>query len=289
MQRVLVVLAFLVIVALLGVDVYVRVKPPKWASAPTPCPRPSPCAEITPTATPVPVDAAAALTPRPGAAGEIIVQSPARPRVEPTARPVAVAAATAAPTAGGAATVKPTAAPTPRKPKPRPAKPSPTPPPARPDGSVSADAARRGFVTGETSFASGETQVATKETAGGEVPAGFDPGGVAVKAAPKVAARVEFDVQPKRLKPGDPYVVKVYLRNDGKKAIKIRELRVASALNGVRSESALTPKMKEVPAQQVALLAEVPSVWKADVKAWSMEVSIRSGHGDIYTNTVRWH
>jgi hypothetical protein len=153
---------------------------------------------------------------------------------------------------------------------------------------VSADAARRGFVTGETSFASGETQVATKETASGEVPAGFDPGGVAVKAAPKVAARVEFDVQPKRLKPGDPYVVKVYLRNDGKKTIKIRELRVASALNGVRSESALTPKMKEIPAQQVALLAEVPSVWKADVKAWSMEVSIRSGHGDIYTNTVRW-
>jgi len=287
MRRVLVVLAFLVIVALLGVDVYVRVKPPKWASAPTPCPRPSPCAEITPTATPVPVDAAAALTPRPGA-GEIIVQSPARARVEPPARPVAVAAATAAPTAVGVATVKPSAAPTARKPKPRAAKPSPTPPPARPDGSVSADAARRGFVTGETSFASGETQVATKETAGGEVPAGFDPGGVAVKAAPKVAARVEFDVQPKRLRPGDPYVVKVYLRNDGKKTSKIRELRVASALNGVRSESALTPKMKEIPAQQVALLAEVPSVWKADVKAWSMEVSVRSGHGDIYTNTVRW-
>jgi hypothetical protein len=284
-MRVLVVFAFLVIVALLSVDIYVRVKPPKWASAPTPCPSPAPVATntATPTASPWPTAVGAeGPAPRAGAtAGEIVVQSPVRP--EPTARPVAVAAVAPAP---GAASPGPPKVPAgPRKPKVRPVPSSAPTPKADAATDVSS---RKGFVAGDTTFATGETRVTTKETGSAEVPAGFDPGGVAVKAAPKIAARLEFDIQPKRLKSGDPYVVKVYLRNDGKKAIKVRELRVASALNGARSESALTPRLKEVPPQQVALLAEVPSVWKGDVKSWSMEVFVRSGHGDVYSNTVTW-
>ena len=40
--------------------------------------------------------------------------------------------------------------------------------------------------------------------------------------------------------------MRIYLRNEGKKSLKIKELRVGSSLNGVRSEGTLTPKMKEI-------------------------------------------
>jgi hypothetical protein len=150
-------------------------------------------------------------------------------------------------------------------------------------------AARHTFVTGETLVvASGETKVEGKKGASPIMPPGFDGGGGAARVAPKVAADIEFEVVPARVKPGDPYAVKVYLRNRGKKSIKIREMRIASSSNGARSEATVTPKMAEVPPELMALLTEVPSIWKAGVSGWSMEVAVRSNHGDVYKNNVTW-
>ena len=147
-------------------------------------------------------------------------------------------------------------------------------------------AARHTFVTGETLVvASGETKVDGKK---GVMPLGFDGGGANAGVAPKVAADIEFEVVPARVKPGDPYAVKVYLRNRGKKSIKIREMRIASSSNGARSEATVTPKMAEVPPELMALLTEVPSIWKSGVSGWSMEVAVRSNHGDVYKNHVTW-
>jgi hypothetical protein len=161
-----------------------------------------------------------------------------------------------------------------------PARKRPTAPTAAPGAAASA-VPDRGFTPGRTVIegASGPQP---------EVPPGFDAGGVDVKRLPKVAAQVEFEVQPARVKAGDPYVVKIYLRNEGKKTIKIKELRVAALWNGTRSESTLTPRLKEVPAQRQGLLAEVPSIWKADVRTWSMDVAVRSGHGEVYRNSIAW-
>jgi hypothetical protein len=272
MKRVLVGIAALILFALLAVDIYLRLQPPRFAPAPTPSPAPSaspaptatpadtPLASVTPTAAPVPVEEV------------MVVPTPA---VVADAKPPA-------PVPGAGAAPKPTRAAT-RKPpiRPRPAPPAVT----RPDA---APAARRTFVSGETIFATGPTGAEASLSSGSDVPRGFDPGGVAVKAAPKVPAFIEFDVSPTTLKPGDPYTVRIFVRNQGKKVIKIRELRVASTLNGVRSESAVTPKIKDVPPELSALVAEVPSVWRPDVRDWTLEVALRSAHGDVYKNTVAW-
>ena len=270
MKRVLVGIAALILFALLAVDIYLRVQPPRFVPAPTPSPAPSaspaptatpadtPLASVTPTAVPVPVE-------------------------EVTVAPTpAVVADTKPPVPAPGAAPKPTRAAT-RKPpvRPRPAPPAVSKPDAAPP-------ARRGFVSGETTFATGPTGAETSSGAASDVPRGFDPGGVAVKAAPKVPAFIEFDVSPTTLKPGDPYTVRIFVRNQGKKVIKIRELRVASTLNGVRSESAVTPKIKDVPPELSALVAEVPSVWRPDVRDWTLEVALRSAHGDVYKNTVSW-
>jgi hypothetical protein len=308
MQRALVVLAFLVLVALLSVDIYVRVQPPRWASVPVGAP-PTPRAAYTTTAAPtaVPTVSATPASASPAAAGagspsataapstaaptarvSVVEDSGApapRPRVQPPARP-----APAVTTADAAA--KPPVVPSPKKPKPT-RKPTPSGGGSEAATSGAAGTAPdRSFKSGQTTFelTTGETQVESAKSGPlPDVPAGFDPGGVAVHAAPKIPAKVEFEIQPKRLKAGEAYVVRVYLRNQGKKSIKVRELRVSSSLNGARSEAPLTPKMKEVPPQLSALLAEIPSVWPmGDVKAWSMEVAVRSGHGDVYKNSVSW-
>jgi hypothetical protein len=263
MKRVLVVLAGVVLFAMLAVDIYLRLQPSRGSVA-VATPRPSPSPSLSPSPSPSLSPTPATPAPATGTATPVIqvdeskpdavVPATPRPRTRPRGPRKPAARATAVPA-------------------------------GRPEAERKAE---RSFVPGETTFQTGSASAESGSESLPDTPAGFDPGGVTAKAAPKVPALLEFDVQPKRVAPGQPYAVRIYLRNHGKKAIKIRELRLASTLNGSRSESTLTPKLKEVPAQMSALLAEVSSVWTEGVGGWSMEVTIRSGHGDVYRNTVSW-
>jgi hypothetical protein len=251
----------MVFLALVGTDIYLHFHPQK------PVPGPSPATTAPP------------LTP---------AASLAAPTVVPTSEPtVAVTESTAAPPAApvvadAATAPAPAAKPGVHK---KPAAPPATAPPSTPKPATAAPAEHP--VSART-FILGETSVEAASGAMPGVPAGFDPGGVDAKAAPRIPARVDLQVEPKMLRGGDPYVLKIYVRNDGKKTIKVRDVRVGSSFNGVRAESTLTPRQKEVPASQVALVAEVSSTWRADVKTWAMDVAVRSGHGEVYKNSVVW-
>jgi hypothetical protein len=301
MKRVLVVMAGLVLVALLSVDIYLRLQPSRNVPAPTPAP-PSPSPTMMAAPTPV---ATAAAEPTPSPTPEVaVVEVPVapaapdgtKPRPRPGRPPARRTPRPAIPPTASAATLLAEAdramaakdysraaqlyeqvlALEPANPRAASGR-------ALAAGELSS---RRTFVAGETTFATGDGS--PDSASAGAVPRGFDPGGVAVRTAPKIPASIEFDVTPKKLKAGDPYTVRIYVRNQGKKPIKIRELRVASTLNGTRSEAAITPRLKDVPPELSALVAEIPSVWKADVKAWTMEVAVRSAHGDLYKNAVSW-
>jgi len=263
MKRALVVLGLLVLATLLAADIYLRMVAPQPAA---PAKTETPAAA---TAPPAETTVAAAT------AAPVVVEEEVA-----VATPVAVADAGAAGSSSAAA-----------------------PPPAKGKGSTGGRKGSRGITGAAPSGGVAAPPVAPGisrafvpsgtdiEGPSGPYPKmvpGFDPGGVDVAKAPKVAAAVEFDVQPARVGPGDPYQVKVYLRNQGKKSIRIKELRVGSSLNGVRSEAQVTPRIKEVPPQQVALIAEAPSVWKKDVTAWALDVTVKSGHGEVYKNSVVW-
>lgn len=117
---------------------------------------------------------------------------------------------------------------------------------------------------------------------------GFEPAAVTVKRAPRSEGSIEFEVTPSQLSAGQPYVVKIYLRNHGEKPIQVKSLTIASELNGHSSRSSLSPRSTQVAPSLVGLLAELPGVWKGDVSSWSLEADVLTSAGDTYSNRVAW-
>jgi hypothetical protein len=116
----------------------------------------------------------------------------------------------------------------------------------------------------------------------------FDSREVSVKKPADVPGRIEFEVTPPRLAAGDSYTVKVFLQNEGSKGIKVATLKVSSALNGARSDSAVPPRKAELAPRERALLYEEAGVWRDGVTSWSVEVLVSSGRGDTYRNQILW-
>jgi hypothetical protein len=140
---------------------------------------------------------------------------------------------------------------------------------------------------GRRAFVAGLTQIGSTRGSGATLK-GFDPTAVALKRAPESDGAIEFEVVPTQVQPGEPYVVKVYLRNRGEKAIRLKSLNVASEMNGRSSRTPLSPRSKAVEPSLVGLLAELPGVWKDDVESWSIEVEVLTGAGDTYSSRVTW-
>ena len=172
--------------------------------------------------------------------------------------------------------VRPSAAPPPL-PEARPVAEAPKPPPPAPEPAVSL---RRAFVFDRTAAES------NKRAAGGL--AGFDTSTVDLKRAPDVAGRIDFEVAPPHVKTGDRYTVKAFLINDGAKAIRIKEMFVATTLNGTLSAGPVTPRLRDVGPRQRELIGMFSDVWKDGVGAWAMDVTITSERADVYKNQVAW-
>lgn len=117
---------------------------------------------------------------------------------------------------------------------------------------------------------------------------GFDTGDVEVKRPADVPARLELDVSPARVKPGDGYTVKIYLLNTGKKTIKINDMNVAKTVNGTRSAASVMPRAKEIEPKDRALLDVLLGVWADDTASWSLQVLVRTSRGDSYLNEIVW-
>jgi hypothetical protein len=117
---------------------------------------------------------------------------------------------------------------------------------------------------------------------------GFESDGVEVKRAPQVLGRIEFEVTPVHVKPGDTYSVKVFLVNAGKKDIKIDAMNLTRSLNGARTRSIDTPRTPQVVPKQRALVDVLGGVWAEETTSWSIEVIVKSNRGDTYQNQVVW-
>ena len=142
-----------------------------------------------------------------------------------------------------------------------------------------------GFVTGKTSAQSAETVV-------GNVPPGFEEtAGVTVKKgsqAAELAGRIQFDVDPDGVKPGEKYTVKVFLSNEGSAPIQITDMLVTTTINGQKRAGPVPPQTRDVAPQQKALLLATPDFWKEDTSAWAMEVVVRTARGETYKNQLSW-
>jgi len=158
---------------------------------------------------------------------------------------------------------------------------------------VAQAAAASGRVVAGRAFVSAKTSAQSLETrATGSVPEGFeDTPGVTVKKGSQAAdlpGKILFDVEPEVVKPGVSYSVKVYLFNEGRAPIEIREMFVTTRINGRGAGGPVPPVAKDVAPQQRALLREFPDLWKEDTTSWSMEVTVRTARGETYKNMVSW-
>jgi hypothetical protein len=117
---------------------------------------------------------------------------------------------------------------------------------------------------------------------------GFESDNVGVKRAPQVDGEVDLEVEPKQLMPGQPYAVKVFLKNQGRRPIKIDELKISMIVDGKWSTRPLPPKTKEVQPNQRGLLEELPGIWKDNIQTWAVEVVVTSSGQDVYKNRLSW-
>ena len=136
-------------------------------------------------------------------------------------------------------------------------------------------------------FVLGTSAVESLKEAGPDLP-GFDTTGIGVKRAPEVPGRIAFEVSPARVRGGDRYAVKVFLINDGKKAIAIQEMKVALTTDGKRAARNLPPRARQIAPRQRALVAELPGVWKEGLASWALEVVVTSKRQDQYRNILDW-
>jgi hypothetical protein len=117
---------------------------------------------------------------------------------------------------------------------------------------------------------------------------GFDTSGIGVKRAPKVEGRVELQIHPPTVEAGRPYVVMVFLKNDGKKPIELGEMKVSMIVDGKWSTRPLAPKVKQVRPKQRVLLEELPGIWRSGVNEWAVEAVVTSKNQDVYRNRLTW-
>jgi hypothetical protein len=139
----------------------------------------------------------------------------------------------------------------------------PTPPPGR------------GFVPDATSVVA--------QSSGG--PAGFDGAQLAGRTA-EFHGGVEFEVLPPTVRAGEPFVVRIHLRNDGRKAVKIRGLALAAVVDGRRVTAPATPLLREVQGQSRGLVAEYSAVWGAP-REWTLEAVVTADKNETVSSRLK--
>jgi hypothetical protein len=136
-------------------------------------------------------------------------------------------------------------------------------------------------------FVPGRTVVQTEKARGGGLE-GFDSSGVNLQKAPDFQGRIEFAMSPASVQPGDPWQLKIYVVNEGKKAIKISSLAVTTMVNGSPSGSGGAPRNREIAPQQRVIVDELSGTWPAGVNSWKTEVKLTAGKNDTLASQLNW-
>jgi hypothetical protein len=136
-------------------------------------------------------------------------------------------------------------------------------------------------------FVAGRTVVQTEKARGGGLE-GFDSSGVNLQKAPDFQGRVEFAMSPASVQPGDPWELKIYVVNEGKKTIKISSLAVTTVVNGTPSGTGGAPRNREIAPQQRVIVDQLSGTWPAGVSSWKTEVKLTAGRNDTLQSQVSW-
>ena len=127
----------------------------------------------------------------------------------------------------------------------------------------------------------------TKVTApGGAGPAGFDVSEVQTSRAPQFNGRMEFEVLPPAVRPGEPFVVRIHLRNGGRKSVKIRALQIAAVVDGRRTPALAKLLLREVQGLSRGLVAEYSGVWNGE-RDWRLEAVVTADKDEMVVSSLK--
>jgi hypothetical protein len=135
----------------------------------------------------------------------------------------------------------------------------------------------RSFVTGKSVVASGRS--------GGGL-AGFD--SAKTRKMPDLAGRLEFEIEPGAPGAGEEWSLRVYLVNEGKKAVHLRGVALTVTTDGKRSSLGSTVREHDVTPQMRALVAEARGTWPTGVTSWSLEAVASSDRDETCTSRLTW-
>jgi serine/threonine-protein kinase len=133
------------------------------------------------------------------------------------------------------------------------------------------------------SFIAEATSVATAAAGGIE---GFESSDVSSRRPPQFVGRMEFEVLPPDVRPGEPFVVRIHLRNDGRRGVKVRAVSLAAFVDGRREPAPVKPLQREVPPQSRALVAEYSGVW-GEAHSWALEAVVTADRDETVTSRLR--
>ena len=120
----------------------------------------------------------------------------------------------------------------------------------------------------------------------GEVP-GFAGAKGEIYRAPRVPGTIEFEADPVAPVPGQPYAVRVLLRNQGKKTIKLLAVTVTTIEDGVESGGTLPLSAKEIKAGQRVVVADRRETWPArPPQNFALQATVKSKDDDAYSRTL---
>jgi hypothetical protein len=111
-----------------------------------------------------------------------------------------------------------------------------------------------------------------------------------VRRAVRIPGRTELDTAKRNLKPGDPYTVSIYLRNQSKKkkVIQLANVNVRRFVNEKESLVTIPWNKVAVPPKQRALVGTFSGTWEDDVSSFIFDVRLLSEGGDLYQNGRVW-
>jgi hypothetical protein len=116
-------------------------------------------------------------------------------------------------------------------------------------------------------FKAGKTTVTTRSA--GEL-AGFETTDVTTQRPPRFEGKIEFEVLPSEVRPGEPFVVRLHLVNEGRRSVRVKDIELSTVEDGRRTRAPAEVLQGEVDPQHRALVAEYAGVW-SPVDSWSLE------------------
>jgi hypothetical protein len=90
------------------------------------------------------------------------------------------------------------------------------------------------------------------------------------------------------LEAGAAWTLRVYVVNEGKKAIRPQSVSLVTTVNGTRGGGPAASRAREIAPQARVLVAETSGMWAEGTTAWTAEATVAAGRGDSLRNTLSW-